>query len=75
MLEIHRRQLFNWKTIIQDEIERSDSETLIEACFERLLKEDSLAKNFRHLPKDKQDREKYFFKNSIKGFIGYLKDK
>ena len=74
MLEIHRRQLFDWKTIIQDEIERSDTETLIEACFQRLLKEDSLAKNFHHLPKNKQEREKYFFKNSIKGFIGYLKE-
>jgi len=73
MLKIHRRQLLDWKTIIQAEIKRSNSTMLIDACFQRLLKEDSLAENFHHLPKDNQEREKYFFKNSIKGFIGYLK--
>jgi glyoxylase-like metal-dependent hydrolase (beta-lactamase superfamily II) len=72
MLQNHRRQLFEWKAIIEAEIKRSDPEDLIEACVKRLLKEDSLLANFHNLSEGVQEREKYFLRNSIKGFVGYL---
>ena len=72
MLQNHRRQLFDWKTIIGEEIKQSDAEDLIEACVKRLLKEDSLLANFHNLSEDVQEREKYFLENSIRGFAGYL---
>jgi len=72
MLQNYRRQLFDWKRIIGEEIKRSDAEDLIEACVKRLLKEDSRLANFHHLSADIQEREKYFLRNSIKGFVGHL---
>lgn len=72
MLQNHRRQLFDWKALIGDEIKRSDAEDLIEACVKRLLKEDPLLANFHHLSEEFQERERYFLRNSIRGFVGYL---
>ncbi|UCG08009.1 MAG: MBL fold metallo-hydrolase [Desulfobacterales bacterium] len=72
MLENHRRQLFKWKTIIEDEIKRSHTGDLIGACVKRLFKEDSLLENFHNLSEDFKERETYFLRNSIKGFAGYL---
>jgi hypothetical protein len=73
MLQNHRRQLFDWETIIKDEIEHSNTDNLIEACKERLVKEDALLKNFHELDGEIQKREEYFLRNSIKGFVGHLK--
>jgi glyoxylase-like metal-dependent hydrolase (beta-lactamase superfamily II) len=75
MLQNHRQQLFDWKAIIGDEIKRSNAGDLIEACAKRLLREDSLLANFHNLPENVQEREKYFLRNSIKGFAGYLQSK
>ncbi|UCD81944.1 MAG: MBL fold metallo-hydrolase [Desulfobacterales bacterium] len=72
MLQNHRLQLFDWKRIIGEEIKRSDPEDLIEACVKRLLKEDSRLANLHNLSADVREREKYFLKNSINGFVGYL---
>lgn len=72
-LKTTRLQLFSWKSIIADEIKRSDDDHLMAACLERLRQEDSLVANLDHLPEMAKARETYFLKNSIKGFIGYLK--
>jgi glyoxylase-like metal-dependent hydrolase (beta-lactamase superfamily II) len=72
MLQNHRQQLFDWKAIIGDEIHRSDAENLIDACVKRLLKKDSRLAYFDNLPEGVQEREKYFLRNSIKGFVGHL---
>ena len=72
-LKTTRQQLFSWKAIIADEIKRSDDEQLMTACLERLLQEDLLVANLEHLPETAKARETYFLKNSLKGFIGYLK--
>jgi glyoxylase-like metal-dependent hydrolase (beta-lactamase superfamily II) len=72
MLQNHRRQLFDWKAIIGDEIKRSNAEDLMEACVMLLLEEDSLLSNFHKLPDAVQEREKYFLQNSINGFVGHL---
>ncbi len=73
-LKTTRRQLFSWKAMIVDEINRSDSDDLIEICKERLLREDPLLANLHDLPEPAQNREDYFLRNSIRGFIGYLKE-
>lgn len=72
-LRTMRQQLFSWKTIIAEEIKRSDDDHLTAACLERILQEDLLAANLDHLPEAAKARETYFLKNSLKGFIGYLK--
>jgi glyoxylase-like metal-dependent hydrolase (beta-lactamase superfamily II) len=72
-LQITRQQLYSWKTIISDEINRSTGDGLITACLERLLKEDPLAANLEHLPEAAKARETYFLNNSVRGFIGHLK--
>lgn len=71
-LETARRQLFDWKAIIQEESDRSKSDDVIEVCRTRLLQEDPLLADFQELSESDQKREAYFLGNSIKGFIGYL---
>jgi glyoxylase-like metal-dependent hydrolase (beta-lactamase superfamily II) len=71
-LKTTRGQLFNWKTIIEDEIKSSDADNLVENCKKRLMTADRLLANFYHLPESAQKREAYFLRNSINGFIGYL---
>jgi len=73
-LKTTRRQLFSWKAMIEDETNRSDSDDLIEICKERLLREDPLLANLYDLPEPAQNREDYFLRNSIRGFIGYLEE-
>ena len=72
-LKTTRRQLFSWKAIIEDQINNSDADDLIEICKAKLLREDPLVANFHALPETAKKREDYFLRNSIRGFIGYLK--
>jgi glyoxylase-like metal-dependent hydrolase (beta-lactamase superfamily II) len=74
-LQKARRQFFSWKAIIEDEIKKSNTDDPIEKCKERLLREDLMLANFLALPESAQRREDYFLRNSIKGFIGYLRDR
>jgi len=72
MLEVHRGQLLLWETLIKDEIRRSAVKDRTAACLKRLLKEDPLMANFDQLTPDVQEREMYFLKNSISGYLGWL---
>ena len=77
MLKIHRKQLLLWKKIVGDEINRlqqSEDEAVVENSLQRLLKEDPCLKDFSHLDPSVQEREQGFLKNSIRGFIGYLRN-
>ncbi len=71
-LETARRQLFDWKAIIEEEINGSESEDLVEVCKARLLQEDPLLADFQVLSESDQKREADFLGSSIKGFIGYF---
>ncbi len=73
-LKTTRQQLFNWKAIIADEIKRTDDDRLMAACLDRLFQEDAFVANLDHLPEAARAREAYFLKNSVKGFIGYLRE-
>jgi glyoxylase-like metal-dependent hydrolase (beta-lactamase superfamily II) len=77
MLKIHRNQLLLWEEHIKDEMDHQENQTEdhVAACLERLLKEDPLMASFDQLPPDVQQREIYFLKNSINGYIGYLESK
>lgn len=73
MLERHRKQLFLWKEVIANQVKRSSKkENLIEDCMSKLLAVDKSFASFNHLDDDIREREKYFVKNSIKGYIWYI---
>ena len=73
ILEKHRKQLFLWKEVIADQVKRSSkNESLIEDCMSKLLTVDKSFASFNHLDDDIREREKYFIKNSIKGYVGYI---
>jgi hypothetical protein len=77
MLKTHGHQLLLWRKIVQDAINRLhqvDDEDVVENCLQRLFKEDPCLKHFFHMDLSVQEREKGFLKNSIRGFIGYLRD-
>jgi glyoxylase-like metal-dependent hydrolase (beta-lactamase superfamily II) len=75
MLEAHRGQLLLWEALIKDEIQGGAAKDRPVACLKRLLKEDPLMATFDQLAPDIQEREKFFIRSSIKGYLGYLEAK
>jgi glyoxylase-like metal-dependent hydrolase (beta-lactamase superfamily II) len=74
MLQTHRDQILFWANTIRKVIASCGSQDPIDACAPRLLAVDPLMAGFYGLPPDVQERENYFLKNSLRGFIGYLKN-
>ena len=73
ILERHRNQLFLWKDVVADQMKRtSDKEDLVENCISELLLIDESFMSFNLLDDDIRERERYFIKNTIDGYIGYL---
>ncbi|MGD8492156.1 MAG: MBL fold metallo-hydrolase [Desulfobacterales bacterium] len=72
MLRIHRRQLQFWEQLLRTEKNNFDEVDRDSKCLTQLLREDKLMGTFDQLPVDIQAREKYFLKNSINGYLGYL---
>jgi glyoxylase-like metal-dependent hydrolase (beta-lactamase superfamily II) len=72
MLAAHREQLLLWEALIRDEIQNRKAIDRTATCLKRLLNEDPLMANFDQLTPDIQEREIYFLKNSINGYLGYL---
>lgn len=71
LLNAYREQLFLWKRLIGQILEeRFDTPT--DTIAELLLEKDPLLKNFFRLDSLSREREMYFLKNSIAGFVGYL---
>ena len=75
MLAAHRTQLLRWEALIKDEIQSRKAKDRTAACLKRLLNEDPLMANFDQLTPDIQEREIYFLKNSINGYLGWLDSK
>jgi len=73
MLTKGRTQLFRWERIIGEEIEKSHPDDLLTRCMERLLQEDPLLSGFAGLNPAKKERERFFLKNSIRGFASAMK--
>jgi glyoxylase-like metal-dependent hydrolase (beta-lactamase superfamily II) len=72
MLTRHRNQLLLWNEIIGEEMKNFSDENFYEICIERLFHKDFLLKGFSQLDAAAQERERFFLKNSIKGFAEYL---
>lgn len=75
MLKQHQNQLDLWKKIITDEVEKPEEDDLISRCIDVLLKQDSFFSGYSDMDYAVKEREMIFLTNSIKGFIGYIKDK
>lgn len=55
-------------------MEKDESDTLLSRCADRLLKEDTLLAGLSQVGPAVFQREQFFIKNSLAGFIGYLND-
>jgi glyoxylase-like metal-dependent hydrolase (beta-lactamase superfamily II) len=75
MLKNHRSQLLLWEKVIADEIKNGHSKDAVNICIQRLLAEDPLMAAFDQLTPGVKERERYFLRNSISGYIGYLEFK
>jgi glyoxylase-like metal-dependent hydrolase (beta-lactamase superfamily II) len=69
----YRNQLHLWKALIA-EVLQSDPGASGEKILEVLLQKDPVLANFPKLAPLAQERERFFMRNSIAGFLGYLKD-
>jgi glyoxylase-like metal-dependent hydrolase (beta-lactamase superfamily II) len=74
MLQRAKNQLLFWEDIVSEESLKA-CEDIVERCMERLLKVDPESKAFAIMAPDDQARERFFFKNSIKGYLGYLQNR
>ena len=75
-LERHRDQILFWERAIGEFIKDLEpADDLEERCARMLLAEDPLVKNFDALPPVVKEREAYYLRNSVKGFLGWLESK
>jgi len=73
LLKLHRDQILLWRDLVRGEVMKGD-EDLINRCLDVLLKQDPNLAGLHGMDPDAQDRERFFLVNSIKGFIGFIKD-
>jgi glyoxylase-like metal-dependent hydrolase (beta-lactamase superfamily II) len=74
MLGRFRLQIHRWRRIVEQEM-AAGTEDLQGRCVYALLKKDPELKMFDRLSPQAQNRERYFMTNSVKGFLGCLKEK
>jgi glyoxylase-like metal-dependent hydrolase (beta-lactamase superfamily II) len=69
----HREQLRFWERWIGERIGAEEAAgQAVEACLEGLLGEDPLLGAFERFPGPARERERYFLRNSIRGFLGWV---
>lgn len=73
MLKRFKNQLFLWKDIIKSRLYESESD-IVERCVNALIDQDPNLRAFNKMDKDTKNRERFFLKNSVKGFLGFLKN-
>lgn len=73
MLRAHQQQLQWWAGEIQSLISDSEDEDPVDACLETLLQKDPLLAGWSSFSRQEQMRERQFMANSVRGFLGYLK--
>lgn len=74
ILDAHKQQIFRWEDIIREQMKLGYETDLADHCIEALLKNDPLLAGWNRLQPDVRERERIFFRNSILGFVGYIKD-
>jgi len=73
LLKRHREQLLFWEKWLAKPPEGYSAAEALEGCAEGLLAEDPCLAAFNAFPAPARRRERYFLKNSINGFLGWLK--
>jgi glyoxylase-like metal-dependent hydrolase (beta-lactamase superfamily II) len=71
MLARARKQILFWKTVLEEEMSKSDKE-LTERCAIEILRRDPELRAYRIMSAGEQERERFFLSNSIKGFLERL---
>jgi glyoxylase-like metal-dependent hydrolase (beta-lactamase superfamily II) len=74
LLGLFREQLLRWETIIEQEVAKGDAD-LIGRCLASLLEKDPLLRPFYRMDPDAQERERLFMTNSVKGYLGHIRDR
>jgi len=75
LLEANKRQLFEWADIIREQMRTADTEAeMLANCMKTLLQKDRLLAQWEQMDAGVRQRETTFFHNSIRGFVGYLKE-
>jgi glyoxylase-like metal-dependent hydrolase (beta-lactamase superfamily II) len=74
LLNRHRRQLLFWEKWLAQKVERYAAAETLEACADGLLAQDPCLAAFNAFPPPAQRRERYFLKNSINGFLGWIQN-
>jgi glyoxylase-like metal-dependent hydrolase (beta-lactamase superfamily II) len=72
MLRRYRNQLYLWKDVVAGQMKQSKGENLLDRCVGALLEEDESLLLLEDLIEEDKERELYFIRNSIQGFIEYL---
>jgi len=75
LLKRHRGQLLFWENWLARIAERhSAGAELLDVCAQGLLSEDPCLAAFSAFSEPAQNRERYFLKNSINGFLGWIRN-
>lgn len=69
MIALAKGQMDEWLALIAGMRDRTEDEIV-----DYLLLHDSLLSGYFRLPTDLRERERYFIKNSVRGFLGYLQE-
>jgi glyoxylase-like metal-dependent hydrolase (beta-lactamase superfamily II) len=72
MLKRYRDQLFFWRDVIAEQMQDPRKEHWVDRCVAALFERDECLRGLRTLGQDEKEREFYFARNSIQGFIQYL---
>jgi glyoxylase-like metal-dependent hydrolase (beta-lactamase superfamily II) len=71
LLEKHKDQLILWEGVIKQEMSSGEN-NLVERCLDKLLEKDPALLAFARMGKEDQDRERFFIRNSVRGYLGFL---
>jgi glyoxylase-like metal-dependent hydrolase (beta-lactamase superfamily II) len=74
LLRRHREQLLFWEQWMRAHGANHPADEAVQRCAEGLLAEDPLLTSFSAFSKPVQERERYFLKNSVSGFLGWFRD-
>jgi glyoxylase-like metal-dependent hydrolase (beta-lactamase superfamily II) len=75
LLRRHREQLLFWEEWIAGHPADAADANAVERLADGLLAEDPLLRAFASFPAPAKQRERYFLKNSINGFLGWVREK
>ena len=75
MLTRFRAQLLRWEGIVADTLASGATDQVEDRCIDALLSGDPEVAAFQDMSALVQARERNFIGNSVRGYLGYLKEK